>query len=92
MQTVYSLTNVKSHGEKYQQPKPTIESKDEVYNCHTNISKCRNNIEQKVAEAQIKTEQRLQCACYKLNTVFAPSDYCKEGEDWWREGNFNLIY
>lgn len=47
--TVYSLTNVNSHGEKNQQPKPTIESNNEVYNRHTNISKCGNNIEQKIA-------------------------------------------
>lgn len=52
--TVYSLTNVNSHGEKNQQPKPTIESNNEVYNCHTNISKCGNNIEQKIAEVKLK--------------------------------------
>lgn len=63
------LTNVKSHRQKDDQSKPTIESHNKVHNCHSDISKSRDDVKQQIATVQKKRKNCLN-STIKIITIF----------------------
>ena len=73
------LTNVKSHRQKDDQSKPTIESHNKVDNCHSDISKSRDDVKQKIATVQNKKKHCLNSTIKKslpLNTQLYTTPSC----------------